>query len=44
MEALDDAIGLRALDPCLAVLNVLELQEQLIGMAIRPAAELAAQA
>lgn len=42
MQALDDAVGLRPLDPGLAVLDALELQEQLVGMLVGPAAELAA--
>ena len=42
VEALDDAVGLWTLDAGLAVLDALELEELLIGMAIGPAAELAA--
>ena len=42
VQALDDAVGLRPLDPGLAVLDALELEEQLVGMAVGPAAELAA--
>ena len=42
IQSLDDAVGLRTLDPSGAVLDLLQLQEQLIGMLIRPAAELAA--
>jgi hypothetical protein len=42
MEVLDDAVRLRALDAGLAVLDALKLQEQLVGMTIGPAAELAA--
>jgi hypothetical protein len=44
VEALDDAIRLRPLHASLAMLNALELEEQLVGMAIGPAAELAAVA
>ena len=36
MQPLDYAVRLRALDPRRAVLNLLELQEQLIGVLIRP--------
>jgi hypothetical protein len=42
MEALDDPIRLRALHAGLAVLDTLELEEQLVGMAVGPTAELAA--
>jgi hypothetical protein len=42
VQALDKAVGLRAFDPGGAVLDVLELEEQLVGMLVRPAAELAA--
>ena len=42
MEALDDAVGLRPLHAGLAVLDALELEEQLVGMAVHAAAELAA--
>jgi len=42
VQALDDAVGLRALDAGGAVLDLLELQEQLVRMLIGPAAELAA--
>ena len=34
MEALDDAVGLRPLHAALAVLDALELEEQLVGMAV----------
>jgi hypothetical protein len=36
MEALDDAVRLRALDAGLAVLDALKLQEQLVGMTVGP--------
>ena len=42
MEALNNAIGLRALHAGLAVLDALELEEQLVGMAIWTTTELAA--
>ena len=42
MEAFDDAVRLRAPDLGLAVLDAFELEEQLVGMAVGPAAELAA--
>ena len=42
MQPFDDAVGLRALDPGGAVLDLFELQKQLVGMLIGPAAELAA--
>src|SRR3546814_21185778 len=43
MQAFDKAVGLRALDAGGTVLDLLELEEQLVGMAaVRPAAELAA--
>ena len=38
VEPLDEAIGLRPADPGGAVLDVLELQEELVGVAVRPAA------
>ena len=34
VQALDDAIGLRPVDPGPLVLDVFELQEQLVGMAV----------
>jgi len=40
--ALDEAVGLRAFDPCGAVLDAVEPQEQVVGMAIGPTTELAA--
>lgn len=42
MEPLDDAVGLRTFDPGCLVLDVLELKEELVRMAIGSAAELAA--
>jgi len=42
VQALDVAVGLRAAHLGGAVLDLLELQEQLVGMAVGPAAELAA--
>src|SRR3546814_4889219 len=43
VQAFDKAVGLRALDAGGTVLDLLELEEQLVGMAaVRPAAELAA--
>lgn len=42
VQPLDDAVGLRPLHPCGAVVDVLELQEQLVGMLVGPAAELPA--
>lgn len=36
MEALDYAVGLRTLDPCGAVFDLFQLQEELIGMLIWP--------
>ena len=42
MEALDDAVGLRPLHAGLAVLDALELEEQLVGMVVHAASELAA--
>ena len=44
VEALDDAVGLRPLHTGRAVLDVLKLQEQLVGMLVRPSAELASVA
>jgi hypothetical protein len=41
MQTLDNAVGLRTLDPRRAVLDFLELQEQFVGMLIGPPAELA---
>jgi len=40
MEAFDNAVGLWPLHTGLAVLDALELQEQFVGMAVGPAAEL----
>ena len=43
MESLDDAVGLRAPDYLgLAMLDTFELAEQLVGVAVEPAAALAA--
>lgn len=42
VQALDKAVGLRALDLCGAVLDLLELEEQLIRVPVGPAAELPA--
>ena len=42
VAALDDAVGLRAVDPRGAVFDPLQLQEQLVGVLVGPAAELAA--
>jgi hypothetical protein len=42
MQALDDAVALGPADPGGLVLDALQLEEQLVGMLIRPAAELAA--
>jgi hypothetical protein len=42
MQALDDAVRLRALDPGGAVLDLFELQEQLVRLLVGLAAELAA--
>jgi len=42
VEALDDAVGLRALDPCGAVLDVFELQEQLVRVLVGTPTELSA--
>lgn len=42
VEALDDAVGLRSADLGLAVLDAFELEEQLVGMAVGAATELAA--
>jgi len=42
VPALDNAVGLRPIDPGSLVLDILELQEQLVGMAVLAAAELAA--
>ena len=42
VQALDDAVALRTADLRGLVSDVLELEEQLIGMAVRPAPELAA--
>src|SRR5512139_2149530 len=39
MEALDDAVGLWPLHAGLAMRDALELEEQLVGMAVGPAAE-----
>ena len=39
VEALDDAVRLRPLDPGGAVLNGLQLQEQFVGMLVGAAAE-----
>jgi hypothetical protein len=41
MQTLDNAVGLRTLDPRRAVLDFLELQEQFVGMLIGPPAKLA---
>jgi hypothetical protein len=38
MQPFDEAITLRASDPCGAVFDVFELQEELVGMSVRPAA------
>ena len=42
MPTLDNAVGLRPIDPGSLVLDILELQEQLVGMAVLAAAQLAA--
>ena len=42
VQSLDDAVGLRARDPSRAMLDLLELQEQLVRMLVGPPAELAA--
>ena len=42
MEALHDAVRLRALDAGGTMLDVLELQKQLVGMLVGPPAELTA--
>jgi hypothetical protein len=42
VEMLDDSTELGSLDPRGAVLDLLELQERLVGMLVRPAAEFAA--
>ena len=42
VKALDDAVGLGPLNPGGAVLDALQLQEQLVGMAVRAASELPA--
>lgn len=42
VQPLDDTIGLRSLHPCGAVGNVLELQEQLVGVLVGATAELPA--
>ena len=42
VQTLDDAVGLRPADPGAFVLDAFELEEQLVGMAVGPAAELAA--
>src|SRR5271166_1154933 len=42
VQALDDAVGLRTFDPRGAVLDLLQLQEQLVGVLVRSAAKLAA--
>ena len=42
MEPLDDAVALRPADPGGLVGDALQLQEQLVGMLVRPPAELAA--
>lgn len=42
VQALDDAVRLRPADPGGLVHDVLELKEQLVGMAVGPATELAA--
>ena len=41
VQALDKAVGLRALDPGGAVLDLLELEKEFVGMAVFAAAELA---
>ena len=42
MKTLDDSVALRPSDLCGAMLDVLELQEELKGMLIRPSAVLPA--
>jgi hypothetical protein len=42
VEAFDNAVGLRPLDPCGAVVDLFKLQEQLVRMLVGPATELAA--
>jgi len=42
VEAFEVSVALRAPDPGGAVFDALELEEELVGMAVRPAAELAA--
>ena len=42
VEALDNAVGLRALDACGAVFDVFELQVEFVRMPVGPSAELAA--
>ena len=42
MQALDDVVGLRPLDPGSAVFDVFQLQEQLVGVLVGTALELAA--
>jgi len=42
VQAFDNTVGLRSVDPSLFVLDVFELQKKLVGMAIRAAAEFAA--
>ena len=42
VQAFDDAVRLRSPDPGGAVLDLFQLQEQLVGMPVGPAAELAA--
>ena len=39
VQAFNDAVGLRVLDPRDAVLDLFQLQEQFVGMLVRPAAE-----
>jgi hypothetical protein len=39
VEAFDDAVGLRPLHPCRAVLDLLQLQLKLVGMLIGPSTE-----
>ena len=39
VEALDDAIGLRAADLCRPVLDLLDLQEEFVRVLVGPAAE-----
>lgn len=41
MQAFDDAVRLRALDPGGAVLDLLQLEEQLVGVLVGSSAELA---